>query len=434
MLAAMAATAGFTAVVLLPVAFGGGPTWAWSSAAVVLGLAVALRGAATLAGRRAEAPLPPALRCALAAAAALVVWTLWQAFPGVPGAHPVWAAGAGALSDVAPDGGSGSGAGGRWSLAPARALPGAVYVALMAATLWLAATAPPRLVRRSPEVIAGAAALAALHALLVLHVGSEQVLWQPKQDYRDVATGVFVNRNAFAAYLGLGLLALAAAVQARIVRGEGVWPWSAPLAVLLVAALVGTESRGGVLATVLALSFVAVLWAGRDRRPGAWLAAAAVAGVAWVGAFAALHGRLSGLGAAVARRVEIYEATLAAVAARPWLGHGAGGFPAAFRAARPDDLDRVVTQAHSIYLQALTAWGIPATVLALTAGLMLGTACLGKARRGSALGLAGAGSVVLLGTHGLIDFAPQVPGVALTAAWLTGAGAAAHPTPMSAPR
>jgi O-antigen ligase len=428
LLPTIAVTMAVTVVVLLPIAFGGGPTWAWASAAVALGFAVVLRGIAMAVGRSAPSPLPLSVQGAIAVAAVLLVWTLWQALPGVPGPHPVWAEGGAAL-----DGGSMSG---RWSLAPARALPGAVYVALVAATLWLAATAPPRLIRRTPEIIAGAAALAALYALLVLHVGSEQVLWRPKQDYRGVATGVFVNRNAFAAYLGLGLIALAAAIQGRLVRGEGPWPWTwaAPLAVPILAALAATESRGGVLAAVLALSVVVALRAAQDRRPGARLLAAVVAGAMWIGALAALQGRLAGLGAALARRSEIYEATLSAVAVRPWVGHGAGGFPAAFRATRPEDFDRVVTQAHSIYLQAMTAWGVPATVLVLAAGLFLLGTCWHHARRGCSLGLAGFASLVLLGVHGAIDFAPQVPGVALTAAWLAGAGAA-HPSPTaSAPR
>jgi O-antigen ligase len=408
--------AALTAILLLPFAFGGGPVWAWGTAAAVLGAAVVLRAGADLAGATDGSPVPHPIGPVLAVGLGLAAWSGLQALPGMPGAHPIWADAATALQrgDVSAT----------WSLTPAAARPGLAWLLAVLAAVWLGARASATVRTRALPLIAATAALAGAYGLAVLWVGSEQVLWLEKQDYRDAATGPFVNRNAFAAYLGLGLLALAAALQAARRRGGGVRSWMALAAVLLPVALLATQSRAG----LAAFAAAALVLALRHRPALGWRGLALVGGVS-VAALGVLAGRWAELPGAIARRGEIYGVVADAMAARPWLGHGLGSFEAVFRLYRPEEFERVVTQAHNLYLHAAVIWGVPVALLLVALGLWLLRLAWARAGPGGTVAL---GTVVLIGAHGLVDFAPQVPGVALLAAWLVGAGLSS-PTPRSGP-
>ena len=112
-----------------------------------------------------------------------------------------------------------------------------------------------------------------------------------------------------------------------------------------------------------------------------------------------------------------------AVALRPWLGHGLGGFEATWRLVQPADVARRVTQTHSAYLRAAVVLGLPRAGLLLTAFGLLLAASLRGLRRGRPGATAGLGAGVLVAAHGAVDLAPQTPGAALAAAALLGAGA-----------
>ncbi len=414
----VAAWAAVAAVACVPFALGGGPGWGWGTAAGVLGGALVAEGAVALLAPRPSAGRVTSVQVACAVALAVVVLTLLQAVPGLPGAHPVWTDLGDALGRTPP---------GTWSMTPGAALSNAVLVAAAAASLWLGSRARGTVREQGPVLIAAAAALAALYGLLVLRAGSEQVLWLAKPAYRDVATGPFISRNAFAAFLGVGLMALAAAVWPACRRGGAPGWWAAAIGLTILAGLGASASRGGIAATVLALTVVAAHWAWHDGRPRVRLATgASLLGLVLAGA-AVLAPRLAAVPEALERRAAIHRMALEAVGQRPWLGHGAGASEAVFRQLRPDDLAFVVTRAHSVCLDAALAWGVPAAVALLVAGAALAVTCARAGRGGDPAGVAGLGCCVLLGAHGLIDSAPLVPGVALPALWLIGAGAAPQP-------
>jgi O-antigen ligase len=403
---------GVGAVACLPFALGGGPTWAWGTAAGCIGLALVLHGLAGMAGHPTARPAP-AVPAACAVLGALALLTILQAVPGLPGAHPVWREVSRAL-DPAPAG--------TWSRTPVEAGPAVVRIATAGATLWLGAHAPVAVRRAAPIAIAGAAALCSAYGLLVLAAGSEQVLWLDKPAYRDVATGTFINRNAFGAFMGVALMALIAAARGRRAGRRGDLGWLAAPGLLVVAGLAASESRGAIVATVLAVTVLLAIVAARDGRGRAWgVAAGAAFGLGGLAVFA-LGDRLSGVHAALSQRAGIYDVALDAIAARPWLGHGAGAFDAVMRAARPPGVDEVVTQAHSLYLGAAVAWGLPAALALVAAAAGLTAVHARAAWRGDAVGMAALGTGLLLAVHGLIDFAPRLPGVALPALWLMGAG------------
>jgi len=405
---------GVSTVVCLPVALGGGPTWAWGTAAGCLGTALVLLGLAGMAGGRVAAQATPAaVAAACAVLGAVALLTAVQAVPGLPGPHPVWAEVASALS---------SPAAGTWSRTPGDALPAVALLGTAAGTLWLGAHAPPEARRAGPRAIALAAALCSAYGLVVLAVGSEQVLWLDKPAYRDAATGTFISRNAFGAFMGMALMAVAAAAQRTRPNRRRDLGWLLLPGPLILAGLAASESRGAVAATVLALATILAVAAVRDGRRRAWtVAALAVFALGGLGLFA-LGERLAGVPSALTQRAEVYRIALDAIQARPWVGHGAGSFDAIMRAARPSGFDEVVTQAHSLYLGAAVAWGLPAALALVAAGVGLTLASARNALGGEPTGTAALGTCVLLAAHGLIDFAPRMPGVVLPALWLIGAG------------
>lgn len=403
---------GLTAVAVCPFALGGGPTWAWATAAGCLGLALVLHGVAAAVGGRPKRVARPVV-AACAGLLAVAVWTALQAVPGLPGAHPVWTRLDGALA---------SAPAGRWSRTPADAVPAVILLGACAAALWLGAHSPARFRRLAPAAVAAAAGVCAIYALAVLWVGSEQVLWVEKRAYRGAATGTFINRNAFGAFMGVGVMAVVAGVAARWRDGPRGWVGWACVGGVIAAGLLASASRGAIAATVVSVGVVAVVIAARDGSRQAWALAGGAGLAVLAAAGVALDDRVLAIPDALTQRARIYAVGADAVLDRPWLGHGAGSFDAVFRSARPPDLAFVVTHAHSLYLGAAVAWGLPAALALLAASTVLAAGCVRTARAGDALGLAGLGCCVLIAAHGLVDAAPRVPGVALPALWLMGAG------------
>jgi len=394
---------------VLPLAFGGVPTLAWAPATALIGLGMASRGAWLLrAPKQPPAPDPLARLAGVLVCLVLAVAVL-QVLPGLPGAHPIWPVATTALSGDPP-----SYAG----IAPAAALPALTQLGLVVGAAWLAARGAAGTTAVASVVI-GTAALVAAYGLLGEVLNGTHVLWVAKPAYHDVATGPFVNRNAFAAFLGLGLVALAArTLEARQAGRPRRIEATVALAVLLVAGLAASQSRAGLAATAAGLGALLLAHPHIPRRH-------ALAGLGALTLLALLLAapRLATLDLAVERRLALYDGVLDAIALRPLLGHGPGGFEAAWRLVQPADVARRVTQAHSAYLHAIVVLGLPAAGLLLAAFGLLLAASLRGLRRGRPGAAAGVGAGVLVAAHGAVDFAPQTPGVALAAAALLGAGA-----------
>jgi len=410
-----------TCIALAPLPFGAGPGWAWATLAVLLGVLLLAWGTGVLRGGVAAHRPPRTVALGLLAVALVAGFVAVQTLPGLPVAHPLWVEAATALDrPVAAT----------IALEAEAARAALAKLIMIVAAFWLAL----QLARHRDDgggglaVVAGAAAVYAAYGLVLHGLDQQTVLWMDKPAYREVATGPFVNRNVFAGYLGLGLVAATALLSGRVRRdGAAVllgadWPWTA-VWLTVAGALAATQSRGGIAATALALAVMALVGAPSGpplRRLAAGLGVgSAVAGAAAV----ALVPRWHGLDAALDERLAVYGATLELIGQRPWLGHGFGAFEAAFRLVRPEALDRVFAQAHNGYLEAAVGLGVPAALLLLAGLAMPALACFRAARQGSAAGLAGLGAGVLVAGHAVVDFAPQVPAVALTAACLLGLGA-----------
>lgn len=427
-------------VALMPLPFGSARPWAWSAAALATGL-LALGYAVLLLSARLPLRLAPR-RLALPAFFFLppVAWALYQALALPPAAlaHPVWAEAAGLLGPaVAPR----VGVEGHAALTALMRLLTHATVFLLAVQLCRA----PGRARLAVAAIALAGGAYALYAILALVFAPERLLWFGRWAYLGDATGTFVNRNSYATYAGLGLLAAltlladhlrrAAAADggrvalARLLRSFAETAWlPATAAVALLSAVLLTHSRGGFLSAaggvlVLLLCLVA---AGRLGRLGRW----AIAGFALAAALLILAvsadvtlERLSRTVIEQEERLFLYERVLAGIADRPWLGHGFGSFDLAYRAYNDSAIWSYYDKAHSDYLEAAFELGLPAALslwLAILAAALVCLAGLWRRRRDRLYPALGVAATVLIALHAAVDFSLQMPAVAATYAFLLG--------------
>lgn len=395
---------------LAPVPLGSNRPLAWTVLAVALALVLLLNRGGT--GR-----LPRVVWAAVAGWLAVVGWALLQAVSWTPPSwhHPLWAEAGMASGAVAVD--------------PALAVEGAMRLLSYGVAFLLAVgvTREAEAARRLVASLAMVSGVIAVYGLIVHLGGLGTILWWDKWTYVDSLTATYVNRNAAATLFGFGLLCALALLLSR--RAPG-WPWV--VVAVTGPALLLTQSRAGVAAALLGAVVLggAVVAVRRPsaRRLGRGLALAVlVGGVFAVAAGEGVGTRLASTDLTDTDRAPVHAAVAAAIAERPWLGHGLGGFNRAFAAYRPASLDQHWDKAHSSYLENAFDLGLPAAVLfyAVLAGLagICGTGVLRRRRHRvyPALGLA---ALILAGAHGVVDFTLQMPANAAWLAVLAGIGVA----------
>ena len=418
-------------VLLAPFALGAAPVWAWASLACLLALLALVQGGLMAAGAAPGHPWPlPAWTAALLAGlAGLAVWQLTAEAP----VHPLRLQLAGALDDPT-------------AIRPSPILHhGEAHDALVrllavAAVAWLAAQAwrGARVGTALAAVTLAGAAVAA-HGLGAHAFGIERVLWLDGPFY-PTPTGPFVARGAFAAWLTLAMLAAAATLDHPGRRGPGLAvavAWT-----IMATALVASGSRAGLAAALaghLVLLALAVRGGWLESPPGRSAALALLGATGAAVVLAGLDGRFAALPTDLAHRVAVWQASLAAIAERPWTGHGLGSFPQLYELYRVPAASQPVASAHSAALEWAAEIGVPG---ALALGLVdAGVArALLRAPADSRATLAALPALLAMLLQGAVDPGPQVPGVALTAALLVGLGLSRthkqvnHPGLPAAPR
>jgi hypothetical protein len=291
--------------------------------------------------------------------------------------------------------------------------------------------------RSALTVLALAGACQALYGATEYLSGRQQIFGYAKRFHLDSATGSFINRNHFAAYLAI-LLPAALYVTldgARRLRPARSWrekllrlddPAASRLLAGAVAVMVIwsgvllSYSRGGLGGAVVGLVVLAVLVAPRRlwwvvpllalpvalllaeeiRPPGERL----LAGGEELGS---LHGRLPA-----------WIATLALARTFLPLGSGLGTFAAAFPLEQPAVVAGSWSHAHNDWLEAALEGG-PLTALALAVAVALAALPLARGRDNAchaAVTAALAAAVVAC----FIDFCARIPGIAITMAGLVG--------------
>ncbi len=431
---------------LAPLPLASNRPWAWG----LLGLSIGLQLVAFAIAALFERELTPLgwrrYGAALLAFAVLVVWFLVQQSSLTPEAwhNPFWREASGLL---------GTPLAGAIAMAPGAARETVLRLITYAGVFFLAIQLC-RQRERARLVLWSLAAAGTAYAVygLVMQLGHfETVLWYVKWAYRGSLTATFVNRNNFAAYCGLTLIATLALLHSEsdkslryglfsrfgllhFVETAKLGPYVLLVSALVIAtALLFTQSRGGFLSTgagVAALVF-AIRVARRQRSVAGRLpifalslAIAALVLISFSGS--RLMGRLGDYAGNETGRGFVYLLTLHAIADHPWLGVGLGGFRDVFQMYRDNRLDYIFAsfdRAHNTYLELALEIGLPA--LAVLLGILIGIVAvcargLVTRQRDFIYPAAGLGATALMALHSTVDFPLQMPAIAVAYALLMG--------------
>lgn len=395
-------------------------------------------------------PHPVGLRRLPASAlmfSAIVLWIAIQMSPMIPASvvHPIWGMAQEAL--------------GRSLDATISVDHGETYIALIrlltsASLFWLALQFSRQSLRADLLLRAISLIVAAYSAYgLVLTAFFSGMI--PVLD--PVGEGVFVhatfvNHNNFATYAGLGLIVWGGLIL-HLFRNEvpGTTNLRYRLAMFLevtcrkgwfllgvglvtLAALLGSGSRGGVLAT--ALGALALLILSLSRRRGrraerleaiALIAISLIAGFVFLGDLFIDRIKTTGLGDA--SRIAVYLITLRSVLDTPLLGFGYGTFADVFPMYRDQSISviGVWDKAHNTYLEIFQGLGLVfGGALIASLGVIAVKCFKGTVARGenAATPMIANAASVLVAVHALVDFSLQIEAVALTYLAILAAGCA----------
>lgn len=431
-----------------PFWLGGDRPIAWGVNGVLFPmLAVAYEVSLLVRGRRHAVGLK---RLALPAALFVlaVIWAAVQMSTLAPPsiAHPIWAMASDVL-DRPLDG----------SISVNR---GATALALMrlltdAAAFWLAL----QLSRHSARAIlllqsiATIVAAYSLYGLLLTAVYRGGIPFFDVPDVGGLVRSTFVNRNNFATYAGLGVVTTLALILrlyrhevpdhaglssyrlTKLIEATGRRGWlMLGTGLISLAALLGSISRGGILATALGVFAVLVFSYTRKRkRRGEQLEAIVFVSLAVVAAFFffgdLIIGRIATTGLEDTNRMAVYLIVIRSILDSPILGFGYGTFADVFPMYRDASISAIGVwdMAHNTYLEVFQGLGLIVGAALIGSLALLAGQCLRgalKRRRDATPSIVGAACALLVGAHALVDFSLQIEAVTLTFMALLGAGVA----------
>lgn len=362
--------------------------------------------------------------------AASLIWTGIQLLPvGAPLAHPLWQQAAQALNQPLV---------GTISLNPNAGMEGTLrllaYACLFALAMQLGRNT--QMAQRLLVVFVASASVIALYGVVMEASGIDRIFWLAKDVYREDVTATFINRNAFAFYCVMALLAALSLLFERIRRDSHhlnsdtfahCAPYMAAI-IILFSALLMSHSRAGLIVFTAGLAVLAALQLKRLKHAGPLI----------VAALAGLFGLLFILGGApvVERffansdisRMALYQITLRAIGDHFWLGTGLGTFEHIFNMYRDTSLPLkglIIDHAHNTYLENLLELGFAGAIPFFAAFCWLAALCFNGVRKrrkdtlypALALAIGAAGAV-----HSMVDFPLEMPANAALFALLLGLG------------
>ena len=433
-------------VLLAPLPLGSVYPLSWALMATIVGVLLVAHSLIIVLGRDAITRTPRAMWPWLVPFLLVAAWAAIQGTSLTPSSwhHPLWAEASAALQ---------SNLAGSVSLNPFETISALLRLLAYGGIFWLALhlCRAPRRAEAVFFALAVAGLVYAAYGLFDVFAGANMVLWYAKPtQYAGDVTSTFINRNNYATYAGLGLICasgliieplseILASTSSRRVRtvelieaitGEG---WLLLCAwMVLITALLLTDSRGGVLASLLGLlALVGAVAASRTVKRRSGLAIAGLVllgGVAFVGFSGEMVGeRLADTMLETEERPIIYELTVKGIARSPWLGTGYGTFAEAFRFDRDERVEGYWDKAHDTYLENALELGIAAaSLLTLACAALLVRCIIGvRVRRRHIIYPAiGVGATVLVAVHSTVDFGLQIPAITATYALIMGAAVA----------
>ncbi len=426
-----------------PLPFGSARPWAWDLLGVVAILLLILSGFEESIKPGRQGVLRP-LTPALIMAALLAVWIVFQSLPwNIFGwHHPLWDR----ASEVL-------GRGLDRSLSIDRESSFVhLFRLLTYGAYFLIAWRIGRRGQAAASILRAIGTIGAIYAIygLIEFVSPEpRILWFVKDSYVGDVTSTFVNRNSFATFAGISVIANLAVIADLMMKNtdlrsrrslflsivenllaRGRWPmlWL----ILVSASLLMSHSRGGLVATLAALFtlLILILIAPAARAPwrlwfGWFVGIGSLAILGLTGA--STFGRIDEIPGDFEMRPRINETLLRAIHDNYLGGTGLGSFVHIFPLYQPLAINGFVDLAHNDYLENMLELGVPAALLLFGIVLYLAGRCLlgvFRRRRDIVYPCAGVAATVLIGVHSTLDFSMQIPAVAVTYAVLLGVGVA----------
>ncbi len=338
----------FATVAAAPFPFGSTDPAAIAFWCIALGLGVVF---ASLRGLRREHVPLLGLAAIVILAYAFVLHEQLAVRPWIATAHPLWSEAAKALGvQIAP------------SVSIARNQPflslGAPLANMLAVICSFIVCIDRDRARQLFKVVAWSGAAYAIYGIIAYLVDPTHILWREKILYRDVLTSTFLGRNAAAIYFGscavLWLLFLSQHLRRQLPPGPIYWrslprrflsgmprPIVLSFAMLLLclAAMLMTNSRAGIVLSLMALVIAFAAFFHRDLpRRGGIAATVIIGGLIAILFLQVLGGNVSGRfemqGLSDEGRLDVYRSTLRMIADHPWFGTGLGTFVWSFPAYR----------------------------------------------------------------------------------------------------
>jgi O-antigen ligase len=292
----------------------------------------------------------------------------------------------------------------------------------------------------------------AAYGLVAIGAPALRFPWLGHSNTSGLVSSAFINRNCYAAYAGLGLIATAGltlqlysdkltegttrrgmAIAAVIEMAVGRGAVLLGAGFLISIALLLTGSRGGVSAAGLGIFVLTVL---APRRGGhrALPGVSIILGFLLVAALLFLFGdplsdSFRERGISDENRLSVYSLTMRSILDIPFFGHGYGTFVDVFPMYRDRSINVFGTweEAHNTYLEIFQGLGLVFGSMLLMSVFLLALRCVKGAkvrRRNATVPRVAAAAAVLVGVLAVVDFSPQIQAVALTFAAILGAGVA----------
>lgn len=431
-----------TTVFLAPLPFASNRPWSWSLLCLIIALLILTEAVVSFLGSKNDSTYLRRIWPGLALWSLVAVWITIQSITGLSldTAHPLFSEASALLGQ--PSAAS-------ISLDTNASLTALMRLLSYGGVFWLSTRLfgdadNAALALRSIVI---ASALYALYGLVEFFSGTETILWFDKWAYRGNLTSTFVNRNTYATFAGLGLLAsivllfqtagryLVDTMTARElfqVFVERVFSrtWLPVSALLLTAtALLLTHSRGGLLSAALAIFVITLTLSivqAIPKKIGLGLIAVTLAGSAFAFTLSAdiVIERLERTSFETSIRDEVYLRAMDAIWADPLVGSGYGTFQKAFKPYKTQQIMRHNwDKAHNSYLELASEIGLPAAfLLVLSFVWLLAVYIYGliKRRRRKEYAALGLAATCLVGTHAMVDFSLQIPGLAVFYALIAG--------------
>ncbi len=373
---------------------------------------------------------------------AVVTWIWLQTVTWLPAgsAHPLWLDAAKAIGKSPQS---------TISLNPEATIMSLMRLLAYAGVFWVAA----RFCRDADNAsmvlraFVAAAGVYALYGLILFFADIKMILWFDKWAYKADLTSTFVNRNSYATFAGLGVIASVALVFEQISErlrgqlgarrmarvslewlvGEAWLPLSAMI--FTATALLLTHSRGGTLSTGLGLLVLLIILVRADTVPRK-IGYGFLAGSLLISAFAftmsadVVVDRLRKTTLDNSIRDDLFARVIDAIGVNPLWGSGYGTFEMAFMAFKTPALSMANwDKAHNSYLELAFELGVPATVAVVLVFVWLAgvfVSGLIRRRRRQTYAAIGLSATVLVAAHATVDFSLQIPGVMVPYAMLMG--------------